>query len=128
MSTDPDPVALSRREREILDIVYRLGKATAAEIRAELADSPTDSSVRTLLRLMEEKGHLAHAVDGPRFVYFATVPGEVAGRRAVRHLIRTFFGGSPQGLVSALVDDPELDEAALDALSRLVASRRPPRG
>ncbi len=126
MKNDPDPIALSRREREILDIVYRLGRATAAEIRAQMADSPTDSSVRTLLRLMEDKGHLAHQIDGPRFVYFATVPGEVAGRRAVHHLIHTFFGGSAQGLVSALVDDPALDEQALDALTRLVDARRKP--
>lgn len=120
-----EPPALSRRERQLLDIVYRLGRATAAEIRAELADSPSDSSVRTLLRLMEEKGHLAHEVDGPRYVYFATTPPEVASRSALRHLIQTFFGGSAQRLVSTLLDDDEqIDEATLDALAQLVDEKR----
>lgn len=128
--TDPSappaaPAPLSRRERQILDIVYRRGRVTAQEIRAELADAPSDSSVRTLLRLMEEKGHLAHEVDGPRFVYFATVEPEVASRRAVHHVIRTFFGGSAQRLVSALLDDDELvDDAALAALAALVEEKR----
>jgi predicted transcriptional regulator len=124
---DPAPPSLSRRERQLLDIVYRLGRATAAEIRAELADSPSDSSVRTLLRLMEEKGHLAHEVDGPRYVYFASTPPEVASRSALRHLLGTFFGGSPERLVSALVDDEQLDDHALDALARLVDEKRNPR-
>jgi predicted transcriptional regulator len=125
MSDDrPDPPALSRRERQLLDIVYRLGRATAAEIRAELPDSPSDSSVRTLLRLMEDKGHLAHEVDGPRYVYFATMPPDVASRRALHHLIRTFFGGSPQRLVSTLLDDELLDDEALEALAQLVDDKR----
>ena len=119
-----DPPALSRRERQLLDIVYRLGRATAAEIRAELPDSVSDSSVRTLLRLMEEKGHLAHEVDGPRYVYFATTPPDVASRTALRHLMSTFFGGSPDRLVTALVDDEQLDDRALDELAKLVEKRR----
>ena len=123
-----DPPALSRRERQILDIVYRLGRATAAQVRAELPESPSDSSVRTLLRLMEEKGHLSHESEGPRFVYFATTPPEVARSRALRHLIRTFFGGSAQQLVSALIDDEQIDEDDLDALARLVDARRGDQG
>jgi predicted transcriptional regulator len=119
-----DPPALSRRERQILDIVYRLGRATAAEIRAELVDSPSDSSVRTLLRLMEDKGHLAHEVDGPRYVYFATLSPEVASRRALRHLLQTFFGGSPHRLVSALLDDEMLDDDTLEALAKLASDKR----
>jgi predicted transcriptional regulator len=123
--TDPhDPPALSRREREILDIVHRRGRATAAEVRAELSGTPGDSGVRTLLRLMEEKGLLTHAVDGPRYVYAAATPREVAGRSAVRRLIDTYFGGSPHGLVSALLDDDALDDDALRALARLVEERR----
>ena len=127
MSDQPVPVqppALSRRERQLLDIVYRLGRATAAEIREQLPDSPSDSSVRTLLRLLEDKGHLVHEVDGPRFVYLAATPPEVAGRTALRHLITTFFGGSADRLVTALVDDEQLDEHALDELARLVDARR----
>src|SRR5688500_1764701 len=111
--TSAGPPALSRRERQILDIVYRLGRATATEIREQLADAPGDSSVRTLLRLMEEKGHLTHEVDGPRYVYRATTPPEVAGRSALRHLIATFFAGSADRLVHALVDDEQLDDRTL---------------
>ena len=123
--TPPDaPPALSRRERQLLDIVYRLGRATASEIRAEIPDPLSDSSVRTMLRLMEDKGHLAHEVDGPRYVYFATTPAEVASRGALRHLLGTFFGGSATRLVSALVDDEQLDDPTLDALAQLVDERR----
>ncbi|MEQ1571292.1 MAG: BlaI/MecI/CopY family transcriptional regulator [Myxococcota bacterium] len=124
MPTDDDPPALSRRERQLLDIVYRLGRATAAEIREQLPDSPSDSSVRTLLRLLEDKGHLTHEVDGPRYVYLATRPREAAGRSALRHLISTFFDGSADRLVSALVDDEKLDGPALDELARLIDERR----
>lgn len=119
------PPPLSRRERQLLDIVYRLGRATAAEIRAELPDALSDSAVRTLLRLMEEKGHLAHDIDGPRYVYFATTPADVASRSALRHLLGTFFGGSPTRLASALLDET-LDEHALDELARLVDEKRRP--
>lgn len=120
----PPLPAPSRREREILDIVYRLGRATAAQVRAELVDTPSDSSVRTLLRLMEDKGHLAHEVDGPRYVYYATTPPDVASRTALRHLAHTFFGGSIGQLVSTLIDDDELNDDDLDALAKLVEDRR----
>lgn len=124
MTSEPaSPPPLSRRERQLMDLVYRLGRATAAELRAELPDPLSDSAVRTLLRVLEEKGHLAHAVEGPRYVYFATTPAEVARRGALRHLLGTFFGGSASRLVSALADE-ELDEAALDELSRLVEAKR----
>jgi predicted transcriptional regulator len=120
----PAPPALSRRERQLLDIVYRLDRSTATEIRAELPDTPSDSSVRTLLRVLEEKGHLAHEVDGPRYVWFATTPPEIARQGALRHLIGTFFGGSAERLVSALVDGEPLDDAALETLARLVEEKR----
>ena len=124
MSIDPGaPPPLSRRERQLLDIVYRLGRATASEVRAELPDPLSDSAVRALLRVMEEKGHLTHEVDGPRYVYVATTPADVARRGALRHLIGTFFGGSASGLVSALADE-ELDDATLDELSRLIEEKR----
>ena len=124
MSTDDGPPALSRRERQLLDIVYRLERATAAEIREQLPDSPGDSSVRTLLRLLEDKGHLTHEVDGPRYVYRASTPPEVAGRTALRHVLATFFSGSADRLVSALVEDEQLDEDALAELARLIDERR----
>lgn len=125
MSSDPSsPPALSRRERQILDIVYRLGRATAAQVRADLPNSPSDSSVRTLLRLMEDKGHLVHEADGPRYVYSATTPPEVARSKALRHLMRTFFGGSAKQLVSALIDDEAIDGQDLDALAAMVDAKR----
>lgn len=117
-----DLPALSRRERQLLDIVYRLGRATAAEVRAELPDPLSDSAVRALLRVLEDKGQLGHEVEGPRFVYYATTPAEVASRGALRHLLGTFFGGSATRLASALVE--EADPRTLDELARLIDEKR----
>ena len=90
-----------------MDIVYRNGKATAAEIHDGLPDPPVAAAVRTLLRILEEKGHLRHEKDGPRHVYFPTTPRSVAQRSAVRHLIGTFFGGSRSAAVAALLDESD---------------------
>lgn len=98
---------LSRRERQIMDIVYRRGQATAAEIHEQLPDAPCAAAVRTLLRILEDKGHLRHEKDGPRHVYFPTTPRSVAQRSAVRHLIGTFFGGSRAAAVAALLEESE---------------------
>ena len=95
---------LSRREREVMDIVYRLGRATAAEIRAQMAQPPTDPAVRTTLRILVRKGRLRHEYDGPRYVYIPTLAPEAARRSAFRHLLDTFFGGSAHGAVAALVE------------------------
>ena len=99
-----DPSTLSRREREVLDIVYRLGRATAAEVRAEMARPPTDPAVRTTLRILVAKGLLSHEYDGPRYVYVPTVAPEAARRSAFRHLLDTFFGGSARGAMAALLE------------------------
>jgi BlaI family transcriptional regulator, penicillinase repressor len=98
---------LSRRERQIMDIVYRRGQATAAEIHEQLPDAPCAAAVRTLLRILEDKGHLRHEKDGPRHVYFPTTPRSVAQRSAVRHLIGTFFGGSRTAAVAALLEESD---------------------
>ena len=98
---------LSRRERQIMDIVYRRGGATAAEIHEQLPDAPCAAAVRTLLRILEDKGHLRHEKDGPRHVYFPTTPRNVAQRSAVRHLIGTFFGGSRTAAVAALLEESD---------------------
>jgi BlaI family transcriptional regulator, penicillinase repressor len=98
---------LSRRERQIMDIVYRRGQATAAEIHEQLPDAPCAAAVRTLLRILEDKGHLRHEKDGPRHVYFPTTPRSVAQRSAVRHLIGTFFGGSRAAAVAALLEESD---------------------
>ena len=106
---------LSRREREVMDIVFRLGRATAAEIRAQMAEPPTDAAVRTTLRILLRKGRLKHESDGPRYVYSPTLPPEAARESAFRHLLDTFFGGSAQGAMAALV---EMDDADLTARQR----------
>jgi predicted transcriptional regulator len=95
---------LSRREREVMDIVYRLGRATAAEIRSQMAQPPTDPAVRTTLRILVRKGRLKHEYVGPRYVYFPTVAPEAARQSAFRHLLDTFFGGSARGAMAALLD------------------------
>lgn len=90
-----------------MDIVYRRGQATAAEIHEQLPDAPCAAAVRTLLRILEDKGHLRHEKDGPRHVYYPTTPRSVAQRSAVRHLIGTFFGGSRTAAVAALLEESD---------------------
>jgi predicted transcriptional regulator len=101
---DAAGAGLSRREREVMDIVHRLGRATAAEIRAQMARPPTDPAVRTTLRILVQKGLLKHEYDGPRYVYSPTLAPDVARRSAFRHLLDTFFGGSARGAMAALVE------------------------
>lgn len=98
------PPALSRREQQIMDIVYARGEATAAEVGEALPDPPAYSTVRTLLRILEEKGHLRHREEGPRYVYLPTQPRAQASRSALQRVVRTFFAGSLSSAVAALVD------------------------
>jgi predicted transcriptional regulator len=120
------PPPLSRRERQVLDVLHRLGRATAAQVRAALDDPPSDSAVRTHLRILEEKGHVGHEQDGPRYVYSPTVARETAGRSALRHLLQTFFAGSPSRAVAALLDETaeDLSETDLDRLDDLIRRAR----
>src|SRR5690349_4494102 len=99
----PLPPTLTRRERQIMDILYRLGRATAAAVLAELPDDPSYSTVRTQLRVLEEKGHVRHEEEGLRYVYFAAVPRRAARQSALKHLVRTFFDGSAEQVVAALL-------------------------
>ena len=117
-----DAAHLSRRERQIMEIVYELGRATAAEVRAHMPDPPSYSAVRAMLRILEDKGHLRHEQDGPRYVFLPTVPREEARETALRRLVRTFFGGSPEGAMAALLDleSDQLDDKALERLSELI--------
>lgn len=94
---------LSRREREVMEIVYRLGRPTAIEVQEAMADPPSNAAVRSTLRILVEKGHLVHEYDGPRYVYYPTVPAEAAGRTALDRLLSTFFDGSPEGALTALL-------------------------
>jgi predicted transcriptional regulator len=118
-------VQLSRREREIMDVIYRAGRATAAEVLDQLADPPSYSAVRALLRVLEDKGHLRHEEDGPRYVFVPTVPPERARQSALRQILHTFFDGSTEQAVAALLDmKSNLSDAELDRLSRLIADAR----
>jgi predicted transcriptional regulator len=121
-----DSAQLSRRERQIMDVIYRLGRATAAEVLENLPDAPSYSAVRALLRVLEDKGHVKHAEDGPRYVYLPTVPREKARRSALRQLVNTFFDGSAEQAVAALLDlsPARLSAAELDRLADVIASAR----
>jgi BlaI family transcriptional regulator, penicillinase repressor len=98
-------VALSRRERQIMDVVYRLGEASAAEVVRNIPDRPTYNSVRVTLSILEKKGVVKHRAEGNRYVYYPTITHENASRSALRHVLRTFFGGSPSRAILALLDE-----------------------
>ena len=121
-----DDTQLSRRERQIMEIVYRKGSATAAEVHGELPEAPTYSAVRALLRILEEKGHLRHRQEGQRYVYSATVPRDRARRSALQRVVGTFFAGSVTDTVAALLEleREKLDEDELERLTALVAEAR----
>ncbi len=121
-----DTAQLSRRERQIMEIVYELGRATAVEVRERMPDPPSNSAVRTMLRILEDKGHIIHEQDGPRYIFLPTVPREEASETALRRLVRTFFGGSPEGAMAALLDldGDRLDEDALQRLAEMIDEAR----
>src|SRR5688572_28823601 len=118
-------IDLSRRERQIVDILYSQGRATAAEMQAALPDPPSYSAVRAMLRILEEKGHVRHEQDGPRYVYLPTVARDNAKRSALRHMLQTFFDGSAEQAISALLDDSStrLSDRELDRLARMKIGR-----
>jgi predicted transcriptional regulator len=117
---------LSRRERQIMDIIYARGQATAAEVLEGLPDPPGYSAVRAMLRVLEEKGHLRHEPRGPRYVFLPTVPREKARRSALKQLLRTFFDDSTEQAVAALLDlsASKLSGDELDRLARLIDEAR----
>jgi BlaI family transcriptional regulator, penicillinase repressor len=117
---------LSRRERQIIDILYAQGRATAAEVQTALPDPPSYSAVRAMLRILEEKGHVRHEQDGPRYVYVPTLARDNAKQSALRHMLTTFFDGSAEQAISALLGDKSatLSDAELDRLSRLIERAR----
>ena len=122
----PQTNELSRRERQIMDVLYELGRATSAEVRERLPDPPSYSAVRAMLRILEDKGHLLHESDGPRYVFSPAVPREQARESALRRVVRTFFDGSPESAMSALLDlgVEDLDEEALRRLANRIAEAR----
>ena len=120
--TQTDP--LSRRERQIMDIVYARGQATAAEVTAALPDPPSYSAVRALLRILEQKGHLRHQQDGPRYVFLPIVSRDRARRSALRNLVKTFFDGSTAQAAAALIDQGQLSDAEFDRLADAIEKAR----
>jgi predicted transcriptional regulator len=119
-------LTLARREREIMDILYRLGKATAAEVMEQLKGQPNYSTVRTQLRVLEEKGHVRHTEQGLRYVYAPAVPRHAASKSALRHVVHTFFDGSAERTVAALLggEASGLSEEELDRIAKLIAKAR----
>jgi predicted transcriptional regulator len=102
-----DKPGLSRRERQIMDALYTLGEATVGEVMDNIPDPPSYSAVRATLRVLEEKNHVKHKQDGPRYLYLPTVPRDKARSTALKHLVGTFFGGSVEQAVMALLSMPE---------------------
>jgi predicted transcriptional regulator len=122
----PLHAVLTRRERQIMDILYRLGRATASEVMEALTGDPSDSTVRTQLRVLEAKGHVRHEEDGPRFVYLPALAHRAARKSALRHLVDTFFDGSTEKVVGALLggEGARLSDGELERIEALVAKAK----
>ena len=117
---------LSRRERQIMDVLFRRGRATANDVMAELSGDPSYSTVRTQLRVLEEKGHVRHEEDGAKYVYLPVVPRRVVRKSALKHVMNTFFDGSAEKVVAALLgpDGGRLSDEELDRIADLVSKAR----
>jgi len=123
---DPLHAALTRRERQIMDILYRRGRATAVEVMEDLTGNPSYSTVRTQLRVLESKGHVRHEEEGLRYVYAPAVPRSAARKSALRHLVDTFFDGSTEKVVGALLggEGARLSDEELQRIADLVAKTK----
>jgi predicted transcriptional regulator len=121
-----DALHFSRRERQIMDILYRESRATAGEVLERLPDPPGYSAVRAMLRVLENKGHLTHVLEDGRYVYQPVLPREKARKSALKNLLQTFFDGSPEKAVAALLSDSKsrLTENEVENLTRLIAEAR----
>lgn len=122
----PKANALSRRERQVMDVLYRRGQASVSDVLAALGGKPHYSTVRAQLRVLEEKGHLRHEEHGLRYVYFPMVSRDVARRSALKHLVKTFFDGSTENVVAALLggEVAQISTEELDRLADLIAKSR----
>lgn len=121
----PKRKVLARRERQIMDVLYKLERGTVGEVLAALPDRRNYSTVRTQLRVLEEKGHVRHEEQGLRYLYFPAVPREVARRSALRHLVETFFDGSTEKVVAALLggEVSRISRAEMERLTRMIEKR-----
>ena len=126
MTKTSSHTTLTRRERQIMDVLYRRGRATAADVMAELPGEPNYSTVRTQLRVLEDKGHVVHEEDGVRYVYAPAVPRHAARKSALKHLVETFFDGSAEQVVAAVLggEASRLSDDDLERIARLVADAR----
>ena len=126
MSARRHPALLTKRERQIVDALYRLGRATAAEIMAAVPGAPTYSTIRTQLRVLETKGHVRHEEQGLRYVYMPTVPRSAARKSALKHLVETFFDGSSAKAVAALLggEASRLSDDDLERIADLLKTTR----
>lgn len=118
--------ALSKRERQIMDVLYKLGRASVADVLSRLGGKPHYSTVRAQLRVLEEKGHVKHEEDGTRYLYVPTVPRDVARQSALRHLVETFFDGSSEKVVTALLggEATQISRDELERLAQLIEKSR----
>jgi predicted transcriptional regulator len=122
-----EPLAvLSRRERQMMDVLYQQGRASVEEIRRSLPDPPSYSAVRAILRVLEEKGHVRHEQDGPRYVYRPTLARDHARFAALRHVVQTFFEGSAEKVIAALIDgeSPRIGPQGLERMASLIGAAR----
>lgn len=126
MTKTSETPALSRRERQVMDILHRRSGATVAEIMGDLPDPPTYSAVRSVLRILSEKSLITHKEDGPRYVYYPAVPTERASEDMLAHVVRTYFAGSPEQAVTALLrmSDVDLDDAEVKRLRATISRAR----
>ena|SRR5437879_731996 len=126
MARKPAPQALTRRERQIMDVLYRLERATVGQVLANLSEKPSYSTVRAQLRVLEEKGHVRHEEQGLRYVFSPAVPLPVARRSALRHLVETFFEGSSEKVVAALLggEVSRISPEQLERLAQIIAKGR----
>src|SRR5688572_9449939 len=120
----PSYLHLSRRERQIMDVLYREGRSSAARVREQLPDPPSYSAVRALLRILEDKGVVRHENEGLQYIYLPNVPREHAKHSALSHLMSTFFGGSTEAVLAALLKKEKLSRSELDRLAQLIEQAR----
>lgn len=115
---------LGARERQIMDVIYSLGEASVGDVHTRLKDAPSYSAVRTMIRLLESKGLLKHRQEGTKYVYRPTQSKDSASKKALSHLVRTFFAGSPSDAVAALFDSENLSQTDLDKIEELINEAR----